>query len=115
MGKSTRARRIGGCGQHLGHQFAAKAVRKLPEHAVEHYVVPLAPNQKYVTAADNQAVTVDQTAPLPPTIAAAVEEHVAAETAEARCARDADKLANTRKTRPRQRCDPWKDRPAAKT
>lgn len=52
--------------------------------------------KKYVTAADNPRVTADQTAPLPPTVATmiteAVDEYEAGETAEARCARDADKL-----------------------
>jgi putative hydrolase of HD superfamily len=52
--------------------------------------------KNYVSAATNQQVTWDQVAPLPPSVArmisAAVAEYEAAETQEARCARDADKL-----------------------
>jgi len=52
--------------------------------------------KRYVTAAPNEQVTSDQVGRLPPAIAAvigaAVSEYEAAETAEARCARDADKL-----------------------
>jgi putative hydrolase of HD superfamily len=52
--------------------------------------------KNYVSAADNEQVTRDQVAPLPPSVAglisAAVAEYEAAETPEARCARDADKL-----------------------
>jgi putative hydrolase of HD superfamily len=52
--------------------------------------------KRYVTAAANQQVTADQIAPLPPVVATmiaeAVEEYESGDTAEARCARDADKL-----------------------
>ena len=52
--------------------------------------------KNYVSAAGNEQVTRDQVAPLPPSVAglisAAVAEYEAAETPEARCARDADKL-----------------------
>jgi putative hydrolase of HD superfamily len=52
--------------------------------------------KNYVSAAANQQVTQDQVAPLPPSVAGmistAVAEYEAAETQEARCARDADKL-----------------------
>jgi putative hydrolase of HD superfamily len=52
--------------------------------------------KRYVTATANEQVTGDQVRPLPPAIAAvirsAVSEYEAAETLEARCARDADKL-----------------------
>lgn len=52
--------------------------------------------KNYVSAAANEQVTRDQVAPLPPPVAgmisAAVVEYEAAETPEARCARDADKL-----------------------
>lgn len=52
--------------------------------------------KKYVTAAANEQVTADQIAPLPAGAAAmislAVGEYEAGTTAEARCARDADKL-----------------------
>ena len=52
--------------------------------------------KNYVSAAANEQVTRDQVAPLPPPVAgmisAAVAEYEAAETQEARCARDADKL-----------------------
>jgi putative hydrolase of HD superfamily len=52
--------------------------------------------KSYVSAAANEQVTRDQVAPLPPSvagmIAAAVAEYESAETQEARCARDADKL-----------------------
>jgi putative hydrolases of HD superfamily len=52
--------------------------------------------KNYVSAAANEQVTRDQVAPLPPSVAgmisAAVAEYEAAETLEARCARDADKL-----------------------
>jgi putative hydrolase of HD superfamily len=52
--------------------------------------------KNYVSAAANEQVTRDQVAPLPPSVAgmisAAVAEYEAAETPEARCARDADKL-----------------------
>jgi putative hydrolase of HD superfamily len=52
--------------------------------------------KNYVSAAANQQVTQDQVAPLPPSVAGmistAVAEYEAAETPEARCARDADKL-----------------------
>lgn len=52
--------------------------------------------KRYVTAAANEQVTSDQVRPLPQAIAAmiagAVSEYEAAETAEARRARDADKL-----------------------
>jgi putative hydrolases of HD superfamily len=52
--------------------------------------------KSYVSAARNELVTRDQVASLPPAvasmIAAAVAEYEAAETQEARCARDADKL-----------------------
>lgn len=52
--------------------------------------------KNYVSAAANEQVTRDQVAPLPPSVAgmisAAVAEYEAAETQEARCARDADKL-----------------------
>ena len=52
--------------------------------------------KNYVSAAANEQVTRDQVAPLPPPVAgmisAAVAEYEAAETPEARCARDADKL-----------------------
>ncbi|WP_283136165.1 HD domain-containing protein [Rhizohabitans arisaemae] len=52
--------------------------------------------KKYVAAADNEKVTADQVAALPPSvarmIAEAVAEYEAGDTAEARCARDADKL-----------------------
>jgi putative hydrolases of HD superfamily len=50
----------------------------------------------YVTAAANEQVTADQVRPLPAAIAdvvsRAVAEYESAETLEARCARDADKL-----------------------
>jgi putative hydrolase of HD superfamily len=50
----------------------------------------------YVTATANERVTADQVRPLPPAIAdvvsGAVAEYESAETLEARCARDADKL-----------------------
>ena len=52
--------------------------------------------KNYVSAASNEKVTQDQVAPLPPPvsgmISAAVAEYEAAQTLEARCARDADKL-----------------------
>ena len=52
--------------------------------------------KSYVSAARNELVTRDQVASLPPAVAgmisAAVAEYEAAETQEARCARDADKL-----------------------
>lgn len=52
--------------------------------------------KNYVSAAGDEQVTRDQVAPLPPSVAglisAAVAEYEAAETPEARCARDADKL-----------------------
>ena len=52
--------------------------------------------KNYVSAAANDQVTRDQVALLPPSVAgmisAAVAEYEAAETPEARCARDADKL-----------------------
>ena len=52
--------------------------------------------KNYVSAAANEQVTRDQVAPLPPPVAgmisAAVAGYEAAETPEARCARDADKL-----------------------
>lgn len=52
--------------------------------------------KNYVAAANNEQVTRDQVAGLPPLaagmIAAAVAEYETAETQEARCARDADKL-----------------------
>jgi putative hydrolase of HD superfamily len=52
--------------------------------------------QRYVTATPNEQVTEDQVRPLPPALASlirgAVQEYEADETAEARCARDADKL-----------------------
>jgi len=52
--------------------------------------------KNYVSAATNEQVTRDQVAPLPPSVAGmistAVAEYEAAETQEARCARDADKL-----------------------
>ena len=52
--------------------------------------------KRYVTPAANEAVTAVQVAALPPEvaglIAAAVAEYEAAQTPEARCARDADKL-----------------------
>jgi putative hydrolase of HD superfamily len=52
--------------------------------------------KNYVSAAANEQVTRDQVAPLSPPvtgmISAAVAEYQAAETHEARCARDADKL-----------------------
>jgi 5'-deoxynucleotidase YfbR-like HD superfamily hydrolase len=52
--------------------------------------------KNYVSAAANEQVTWDQVAPLPPSVAGmistAVAEYEAAETQEARCARDADKL-----------------------
>jgi putative hydrolase of HD superfamily len=52
--------------------------------------------KNYVSAAANVQVTRDQVAPLPPSVAGmistAVAEYEAAETQEARCARDADKL-----------------------
>jgi putative hydrolases of HD superfamily len=52
--------------------------------------------KNYVSAAANEQVTQDQVAPLPPSVAGmistAVAEYEAAETQEARCARDADKL-----------------------
>jgi 5'-deoxynucleotidase YfbR-like HD superfamily hydrolase len=52
--------------------------------------------KNYVSTAANEQVTRDQVAPLPPPVAgmisAAVAEYEAAETPEARCARDADKL-----------------------
>jgi putative hydrolase of HD superfamily len=52
--------------------------------------------KSYVSAARNELVTRDQVASLPPPvggmISAAVAEYEAAETQEARCARDADKL-----------------------
>jgi putative hydrolase of HD superfamily len=52
--------------------------------------------RNYVTAAGNERVTRDQVAGLPPPVAdmisASVAEYEAAETKEARCARDADKL-----------------------
>jgi putative hydrolase of HD superfamily len=52
--------------------------------------------KNYVSAAANEQVTRDQVAPLPPSVAGmistAVAEYEAAETQEARCARDADKL-----------------------
>jgi putative hydrolase of HD superfamily len=52
--------------------------------------------KKYVSAASNEQVTQDQVAGLPASVAsmieAAVAEYEAAETQEARCARDADKL-----------------------
>jgi putative hydrolases of HD superfamily len=52
--------------------------------------------KRYVAASANEQVTQDQVRPLPGTIAdvisAAVSEYEVAETLEARCARDADKL-----------------------
>jgi putative hydrolase of HD superfamily len=52
--------------------------------------------KKYISAASNEQVTQDQVAGLPASVAsmieAAVAEYEAAETHEARCARDADKL-----------------------
>lgn len=52
--------------------------------------------KRYVTASGNEQVTEDQVRPLPEAIAdvirGAVNEYEAAETLEARCARDADKL-----------------------
>lgn len=52
--------------------------------------------KNYVSAAANEQVTRDQVAPLPPSVAGmistAVAEYEAAETQEARCGRDADKL-----------------------
>jgi putative hydrolases of HD superfamily len=52
--------------------------------------------KNYVSAAANEQVSRDQVMPLPPSVAdmisAAVAEYEAAETQEARCARDADKL-----------------------
>lgn len=52
--------------------------------------------KRYVTAAANEQVTGDQVRPLPSALAemirAAVSEYEAGETAEAQCARDADKL-----------------------
>ncbi|MGD0559047.1 MAG: HD domain-containing protein [Streptosporangiaceae bacterium] len=52
--------------------------------------------KRYVAASGNEQVTQDQVRPLPRTIAdvisAAVSEYEAAETLDARCARDADKL-----------------------
>lgn len=52
--------------------------------------------RRYVAAAANEQVTIEQVRPLPPVIAgmirAAVTEYEAGETLEARCARDADKL-----------------------
>jgi putative hydrolase of HD superfamily len=52
--------------------------------------------KNYVSAAANEQATRDQVAPLPPSVAGmistAVAEYEAAETQEARCARDADKL-----------------------
>jgi 5'-deoxynucleotidase YfbR-like HD superfamily hydrolase len=52
--------------------------------------------KNYVSTAANEQVTRDQVAPLPPPVAgmisAAVAEYETAETPEARCARDADKL-----------------------
>jgi putative hydrolase of HD superfamily len=52
--------------------------------------------KNYVSTAANEQVTRDQVAPLPPSVAGmistAVAEYEAAETQEARCARDADKL-----------------------
>jgi 5'-deoxynucleotidase YfbR-like HD superfamily hydrolase len=52
--------------------------------------------KNYVSTAANEQVTRDQVAPLPSSVAsmisAAVAEYEAAETQEARCARDADKL-----------------------
>ena len=52
--------------------------------------------KNYVSTAANEQMTRDQVAPLPPSVAGmistAVAEYEAAETQEARCARDADKL-----------------------
>ncbi|WP_046472450.1 HD domain-containing protein [Allosalinactinospora lopnorensis] len=52
--------------------------------------------KRYLKAAANEAVTQDQTAGMPPALAevisSAVGEYEAKETAEARCAKDADKL-----------------------
>jgi putative hydrolases of HD superfamily len=52
--------------------------------------------KRYVTAAANEQVTEDQVRPLPPALAemirGAVAEYEAADSPEARCARDADKL-----------------------
>ena len=52
--------------------------------------------KNYVSAASNEKVTQDQVAPLPSPVAgmisAAVAEYEAAQTPDARCARDADKL-----------------------
>lgn len=52
--------------------------------------------KKYITAADNQAVTADQVRALPASVATmigqAVAEYETGDTAEAKCARDADKL-----------------------
>jgi putative hydrolases of HD superfamily len=52
--------------------------------------------QRYVTSVPHNQITEDQVRPLPPALAglvrAAVAEYEAAQTLEARCARDADKL-----------------------
>jgi putative hydrolase of HD superfamily len=52
--------------------------------------------QRYVTTVPHEQITEDQVRPLPPALAglvrAAVREYEAGQTAEARCARDADKL-----------------------
>jgi putative hydrolase of HD superfamily len=74
--------------------------------------------KRYVTAAANQTVTSDQVRPLPETIAAmiraAVSEYETGETAEARCARDADKLecllqAREYQDQGHQNLQPWID------
>ena len=52
--------------------------------------------QRYVTSVPHEQITEDQVRPLPPALAGlvreAVQEYEAGQTAEARCARDADKL-----------------------
>lgn len=74
--------------------------------------------KRYVTAASNQTITGDQVRPLPEVIAAmigdAVTEYEDGETAEARCARDADKLecllqAREYQDQGHQNLQPWID------
>jgi putative hydrolases of HD superfamily len=74
--------------------------------------------KRYVTTATNEAITSDQVQHLPPAIAsmisAAVSEYETGETAEAVCARDADKLecllqAREYQDQGHQNLQPWLD------
>ena len=78
--------------------------------------------KRYVSAASHELVTRDQVAPLPDAVArmisAAVAEYEAGETAEARCARDADKLdcllqAREYQEQGHENVQPWVDSSAA--